>query len=70
VEYTQQLLEETGLGAERLAMYEIAASDAPKFVAAVKEMTEKAKALGPSPLNPKWKPEAMVPEESESAVQR
>lgn len=31
-------------------MYEIAASDAPKWVAAVKEMTERAKELGPSPL--------------------
>jgi F420-non-reducing hydrogenase iron-sulfur subunit len=50
VEYARQLLEESGLGADRLAMYEIAASDAPKWVAAVKEMTEKVKTLGPSPL--------------------
>ena len=51
-------------------MYEIAASDAPKWVAAVKEMTEKVKALGPSPLNPRWGLEAVVPEEPELAVQR
>ncbi len=70
MEYAQQLLEESGLGAERLAMYEIAASDAPKWVAAVKEMTEKVKALGPSPLGPTRGPEAVVPEELELAVQR
>ena len=70
MEYAQQLLEECGLGAERLAMYEIAASDAPKWVAAVKEMTEKVKALGPSPLGPTTGPETVVPEELEPAVQR
>jgi F420-non-reducing hydrogenase iron-sulfur subunit len=70
VEYTQQLLEECGLGAGRLAMYEIAASDAPKFVAAVKEMTEKVRALGPSPLSPRREPGTLVPEELEPAVQR
>ncbi len=70
MEYTQQLLEEAGLGAARLAMYEIAASDAPKFVAAVKEMTEKVQALGPNPLNPAWEPQIVVPKEPELAVPR
>jgi F420-non-reducing hydrogenase iron-sulfur subunit len=50
VEYAQQLLEEIGLGRGRLEMFEIAASDAPKWVAAVKEMTQRVEALGPSPL--------------------
>jgi hypothetical protein len=31
-------------------MYEIAASDAPKWVAAVKEMSQRVEALGPNPL--------------------
>ena len=71
MEYTRQLLEECGLGADRLAMYEIPASEAPKWVAAVKEMTEKAKALGPNPLNPRKRLAAVVPEEQpELAVQR
>ena len=70
MEYAQHLLDECGLGAERLAMYEIAASDAPKWVAAVKEMTEKVKALGPNPLNPKWHPETVVPAEQQLAVQQ
>jgi len=30
-------------------MFEIAASDAPKWVAAVKEMTQRVEALGPNP---------------------
>jgi F420-non-reducing hydrogenase iron-sulfur subunit len=70
VEYAQHLLDECGLGSGRLAMYEIAASDAPKWVAAVKEMTEKVKALGPSPLNPKFHPETVVPAEQPMAVEQ
>jgi len=50
VEYTQQLLDEIGLGRGRLEMFEIAASDAPKWVAAVKEMTRRVEELGPNPL--------------------
>jgi coenzyme F420-reducing hydrogenase delta subunit len=41
---------EIGLGRDRLEMFEIAASDAPKWVAAVQEMTERLETLGPSPL--------------------
>jgi F420-non-reducing hydrogenase iron-sulfur subunit len=71
VEYAQHLLEECGLGADRLAMYDIPASEAPKWVAAVMEMTEKVKALGPNPMIPSWGPGAVVPEEQlELAVQR
>ena len=43
------MLEEIGLGG-RLEMFEIAASDAPKWVAAVKEMTQRVEDLGPNPL--------------------
>ena len=44
------MLDEIGLGRGRLEMFEIAASDAPKWVAAVQEMTERVAALGPNPL--------------------
>lgn len=44
------MLDEIGLGRDRLEMFEIAASDAPKWVAAVQEMTERLETLGPSPL--------------------
>ncbi len=50
MEYARQLLEEIGLGAHRLEMQEIAASDAPKWVAAVTDLTRKVQALGPNPL--------------------
>ncbi len=50
MEYAQHLLEEIGLGRGRLQMFEIAASDAPKWVAAVKEMTERVRELGANPL--------------------
>jgi F420-non-reducing hydrogenase iron-sulfur subunit len=50
VEYTKKLLDEIGVGGERLAMYNIAASDGPRFAEVAKEMHEKIKALGPSPI--------------------
>ena len=55
------MLEETGLGRGRLEMFEIAASDAPKWVAAVKEMTRRVQDLGPNPLRRghHLKPEAL-----------
>jgi len=49
VEYAKQLLEEIGLGG-RLEMFEVAASDAPKWVEVVTDMTRRVAALGPSPL--------------------
>jgi coenzyme F420-reducing hydrogenase delta subunit len=56
------LLEEIGLGRGRLEMFEIAASDAPKWVAAVKEMTQRVHHLGPNPLHQglPLKPEAVA----------
>lgn len=54
VEYAKHLLDECGIGGERLEMFEVAASDAPKWVQVVREMVERIKALGPSPLNPQY----------------
>jgi F420-non-reducing hydrogenase iron-sulfur subunit len=48
VEYAKLLLEEIGLGG-RLEMFEVAASDAPKWVEPVKEMTQRVLELGPAP---------------------
>ncbi len=39
-----------GIEPERVEMFNMGASDAPLFVAACNEMTERAKKLGPSPL--------------------
>jgi len=55
VEYAKHLLDECGIGAERLEMFEVAASDAPKWVQVVKEFTDRIQNLGPSPLNPQWR---------------
>ncbi len=46
----KKLLEEIGIEADRVEMYNIGASDAPKFATACNEMTERAKNLGPNPL--------------------
>jgi F420-non-reducing hydrogenase iron-sulfur subunit len=49
VEYTKKLLDEIGIGGERLEFFHIAASEAPLFADIVKKMTDRAKALGPNP---------------------
>ena len=49
VEYTKKLLDEIGLGNERLEFFYIAASEAPLFAETVRNMTERAKNLGPNP---------------------
>ena len=46
----KNLLQEVGLQPERLEMFNLGASDAPKFAAACNEMTERARRLGPNPL--------------------
>ncbi len=50
VRYVKKLLDEIGVGGERLEMFNMSSGDAPKFVAAAKEMTERIKRLGPSPV--------------------
>jgi F420-non-reducing hydrogenase iron-sulfur subunit len=63
------MLEEIGLGRGRLEMFEIAASDAPKWVAAVKEMTRRVQDLGPNPLRRGRHLEAEAVEQLEDMVQ-
>ena len=50
VEYTQKILDEVGVGGERLAMYNMSAAQGPRFVEVAQEMTERIKGLGPSPI--------------------
>ena len=50
VEYTKKLLDEIGVGGERLEMYNIAASDGPRFAEVAREMDEKIRGIGPSPI--------------------
>ena len=50
VEYAKQLLDEVGVGGDRLEMYNMSAGEGVKFANAANEMTERIKGLGPSPL--------------------
>ncbi len=51
-------------------MYEIAASDAPKWVAAVKEMTARVQELGPNPLRASGRAAAGKPDQPELSGER
>ncbi|MBA7679321.1 hypothetical protein ES703_87610 [subsurface metagenome] len=46
----KKLLDEIGVEGERLEMYNIAASDGPRFAEVAREMHDKITALGPSPI--------------------
>jgi coenzyme F420-reducing hydrogenase delta subunit len=45
-----RLLDEIGLGSERIEMINVSAAMAAEFVTQAKEMTQRIRALGPSPL--------------------
>ncbi len=53
VAHAKHLLDEIGLDGKRLEMYHIGASDAPNWARAVREMTERARELGPNPVRKK-----------------
>ena len=46
----QRMLDDIGLGGERLRMVNLSASEAPTFVARVREMIDTVDRLGPNPL--------------------
>ena len=46
----QDLLDQIGLGGERIAMFHMSSAMGNKFAEAVTAMTEKIKQLGPNPL--------------------
>ena len=48
----REILDEIGVGAERLKMVNLSAAMAPTFVERVEEIVETVRALGPSPLRP------------------
>jgi coenzyme F420-reducing hydrogenase delta subunit len=53
VNYAKELIAEAGLEPERLEMFNMSASMAQKFVAAVEVMMQRLRTLGPSPLRSK-----------------
>jgi len=50
VQYAKGLLDEVGLGGARLEMYNMSSSEGQRFAEVAREMTEKVRALGPSPV--------------------
>ncbi len=50
VQRARQLLDEIGLGGERLEMFFMSGSQAQAFAAAARKMTDRIRALGPNPL--------------------
>ena len=50
VEHVRMILEEIGLEADRVRMYNLSSGEGPTFAAYAREMTELIKAMGPNPL--------------------
>jgi len=50
VMYVQEILEQIGMERDRVSMYNLSAGEGPRFAEIAREMTEKVKELGPSPI--------------------
>ena len=51
MKYVADLLDQIGLGGERVAMVNVSAAMGVQFAQMVAEMTEKVRELGPNPLS-------------------
>jgi coenzyme F420-reducing hydrogenase delta subunit len=51
VDHTKKILDDIGLGGERLNMYFLSGGQGKSFAEAAKEMTDRIRDLGPNPLN-------------------
>ncbi len=49
IEYVKKILDETGVGGDRLEMYNMSAAQGPRFVEVAEEMAERIKNMGPNP---------------------
>jgi coenzyme F420-reducing hydrogenase delta subunit len=50
VNYAKKILDEIGIGGDRLEIYNMSAAQGPRFVEVAKEMTERIINLGPNPI--------------------
>jgi coenzyme F420-reducing hydrogenase delta subunit len=50
VEQARTILAAIGIGGDRVQMYNLASSEAPRFVEIAEEMTRKILTLGPNPI--------------------
>ena len=58
VAQARNILERIGIGGERVAMYNLSSSEAPRFVEIAKEMTNKITEMGPNPIKQAHKKKA------------
>jgi coenzyme F420-reducing hydrogenase delta subunit len=50
VDYVKRVLEETGIEPERVEMFNLSSAMGPRFAEIANEMSERIKAMGPSPV--------------------
>ena len=50
MDYIKELLDQIGLGGERLEMYFLSSAEGARFAEIATEMTERIRELGPNPL--------------------
>jgi len=53
VQYVKTLLEEVGLGSGRVEIYNMSSAQGQRFAEVAREMTDKIRGLGPSPVKKK-----------------
>jgi F420-non-reducing hydrogenase iron-sulfur subunit len=53
VQYVKKVLEELGIEPGRVEMFNLSAGEGPRFAEIAREMVERIKALGPSPVKKK-----------------
>lgn len=61
VDYVKGLLDEVGLGSGRLEMFNMSSAQGQRFAEVAREMTERIRVLGPSPLRKGLNPKEVVP---------
>jgi coenzyme F420-reducing hydrogenase delta subunit len=66
VEYVKKLLDESGIGGERVAMYNMSAAEGQRFAGVAREMTNKIRALGPNPVKKQWSSDQVAKDSSEN----
>jgi len=52
VEYVKRTLKELNMEEGRIEMFNLSSAQGPRFAEIATEMTDRARELGPSPLNP------------------
>ena len=51
MQYVKKILEEIGMEPERVEMFNLSAGEGPRFAEIAREMVERIKKLGPSPIH-------------------